>query len=485
MKPLKNNQRLIFLAFLLLAVLSFSSLACQAAYRLASGEPLSSQVSPVAEVQTTPAPVQPGGGDAEPTETGRPIRPQVTPQPGTTDAAPTADPHLPTESPTPMPKDLQVRVFEDLWKTVKDVYLYPDFNGLDWDAVHVEYRKKIDDGLTNQQFYSDMREMIDRLGDNHSAFLSPDEAKAQAQEYAGNYNFVGIGVLVSASEDKTRAVILVVFADSPAEKAGLKPRDSIFTADGQAIIDATGAIRPIIRGPAGTQVTLEVQTPGTDKRKVTITRAAINSSMTLPHSVLTSPGGKRVGYIFLMTFNDSTVPASIRDAINEMSAPGPLDGLIIDDRENSGGAVNLMEEVLSYFSKGVVGHFYNREKDEAVDLKKGKDLHGSQTMPLVILVGKGSYSAGEIFPGILQDLGRAYLIGETTNGVVELKYVYSFEDGSQAEIAAESFRPLNHPNTTWEKVGVKPDQEVVSSWDQYSVENDPAVVAALQHIDGK
>ena len=102
---------------------------------------------------------------------------------------------------------------------------------------------------------------------------------------------------------------------------------------------------------------------------------------------------------------------------------------------------------------------------------------------VVILIGKGSFSAGELFPGILQDMGRAYLIGETTNGVVESKYIYDFEDGSQAEISAEAFRPINQPDKTWQNAGVTPDLETPNTWDQYPLEQEPAVLTALQYFD--
>jgi len=115
----------------------------------------------------------------------------------------------------------------------------------------------------------------------------------------------------------------------------------------------------------------------------------------------------------------------------------------------------------------------------------GTDLSGSQSYPLVILIGKGSYSAGELFPGILQNIGRAYLIGETTNGVVETKYTYDFEDGSQAEISAEVFRPLNNPDKIWQNVGVTPDLEVANAWDQFPVEQEPAVISGMSYIDAQ
>ena len=81
----------------------------------------------------------------------------------------------------------------------------------------------------------------------------------------------------------------------------------------------------------------------------------------------------------------------------------------------------------------------------------GTDMNGSQSVPLVVLVGPDSVSFGEIFPGILKDLGRAYLIGETSGRQCRNPvYSYNFSDGSLALLAHDTFRPLNDPNQNWE-----------------------------------
>ena len=103
-------------------------------------------------------------------------------------------------------------------------------------------------------------------------------------------------------------------------------------------------------------------------------------------------------------------------------------------------------------------------------------------LPLVVLVGSGTASFGEIFAGVLQDTGRAYLIGTTTGGNVEILWGYDFEDGSQLWLANETFRPLNHPEQDWEKSGIIPDLTVAGEFDEYSLNNDPAVIAALQYL---
>jgi C-terminal peptidase prc len=377
---------------------------------------------------------------------------------------------------------LQINVFQDLWETVRDEYLYRDFNGLDWDAIHTEFKEIIRSGLSNDDFYQAMEEMIFRLGDEHSAFYSPEQVIRESAEFQGTYDFVGIGILVSAIPERNRGVIIAVFPDSPAEQAGLKPRDSILSVEGTPILDENGFLRSTIRGPEGTQVTIIVQTPGGEARPLTITRQRINSILPVNYEVITSASGKRIGYIFLVTFADSTVDESVAEALRQMTEAGPLDGLIIDNRSNNGGADTVVRPILSYLTKGTLGYWVNPKEEHPMSVPRPQDINGSQNVPLVVLVGEGTASFGEIFAGVLQDTGRAYVIGETTGGNVETLWGYDFEDGSRAWIAHESFRPLNQPEVNWEETGIIPNQEVLANWDEYTLETDPVILAAVEYL---
>ena len=359
----------------------------------------------------------------------------------------------------------------------------PDFNGLDWNAIHAEYRARIEAGLSNADYYAALAEMVDRLGDDHSAYVSPEDAAAEDAAYAGDVDYVGIGVYLSAVPERQRAVILAVFAGSPAEQAGLQMHDSILTVDGQPILDADGFLQPLIRGPEGSSLAMEVQNPAGETRQVTLTRQHITSPLPIPYEVLISPAGQRIGYLMLLTFSDSTVDERVGDLLREMNAAAPLDGLIIDNRNNEGGAGDVLEGVLTYFTSGVLGDFISRQEERPLRIRRSGDVEGSKTVPLVVLVGKDTVSYGEVFCGTLKDNGRAYLIGETSDGNVETLWRYDFEDGSRAWIANESFRPRNHPEQNWEQTGIIPDQAVPAPWDLYTTQTDPAVLAALEHFD--
>ena len=456
--------------FVLLPIL-VSSLACQAVFGVFNPTP-------------TPTPTL--------TSTFTPLPPTNTPSPSPTVVPPTATPIPPTLTPTltytpthpPVTASPnQLAVFEKLWQVINNEYLYPDFNGADWDALHDEYRQKVEAGLTPGEFYDTMNLLILQLGDEHSFFLSPEQVAEQEAEFNGNNDYVGVGVYTVAVPERKRVTIILTFPGGPAELAGLKSHDSILEVDGQPIIDENGIRVQLLRGPEGSQVTLTVESPGQEPRQVTLTRKRIQGALPVPYSLLTTPSGKRIGYILVSSFADDTVGAEVGQALVALSKDAPLDGVILDNRQNSGGADVVAQDTLSYFTSGNVGYFANRKGEKRWFRVNGKNVAGSASVPLVVLIGENTVSFGEIFAGVLKDEGRATLIGETTTGNVELLMRFDFVDGSRAWIAHEAFHPANHPNQNWEQTGIVPDVAVTSSWDEYDLDNDPAVLAALQTLD--
>ena len=89
----------------------------------------------------------------------------------------------------------QMETFNELWKAVNNNYVYPDFNGNDWDAIGEKYKLLIKKGVSQADFYFAMQEMIYELGDEHSSFETPEMVQEEQAAYAGDNNFVGIGAM--------------------------------------------------------------------------------------------------------------------------------------------------------------------------------------------------------------------------------------------------------------------------------------------------
>jgi C-terminal peptidase prc len=472
---MRNPGRRLLVWLPLVALL----LACRAANLVVLGQPLALRLT---ETPTATAIPPTATASATLTPTLTPTATQTVTPTASPTATVTITPIAPTATLTPLPLALQESIFQDLWLIVRDQYLYPDYNGLDWNAIRVEYLARIRAGLSNTDFYLAMDEMIARLGDEHSVYLNPERVRKDELEYKGIYDFAGIGVLISAVPERDRAVILGIFPGSPAERAGLQVRDSILSVGGLPILDENGFIMPWLVGPEGSQVTFEAQTPGEEPRTLTVTRQRINSTLPVPHTVIETPSGQRIGYILMVTFADGTVDESVAEALEEMSTAGRLDGVILDIRPNGGGVDTIVKPILSYFTSGTLGNFVSREEVRPFVIDEAVDISGSQEVPLAILIGLDTASFGEIFSGVLQDIGRATLIGVTTGGNVETLWGYDFEDGSRLWLASEVFRPLNNPAADWEQYGVVPDIQIQANWDEYTLENDPVVQAAVDHL---
>lgn len=126
--------------------------------------------------------------------------------------------------------------------------------------------------------------MLGASGDDHAAFLPPKEAAASSARLTGQYE--GIGVSIGA--DSGQVEIVSVMLDSPAERADLRVGDIIETVGATPIPEGdVDLAASLLRGKAGTDVSLEVSRPGDDLYSVTLTRERI------------ATGEKTVGYRFL------------------------------------------------------------------------------------------------------------------------------------------------------------------------------------------
>lgn len=396
--------------------------------------------------------------------------PLATVPPATALAQPTPELQINPE----VSKDTQLEVFDEMVPIISDVYVYPDFNGKDWNAIAANYRARIEAGLSTEQFYDAMQAMIVELGDEHSGFESPADVAQSEADLSGNNDYVGVGIYILPQLEKNQAAVIFVFPGSPAELSGLKPHDTILAVDGLPIVANGESFLFLARGPECSALVLTVRSPGGEPRDVMIVRQRIQSPLLIDSRLIPTSDGSRIGYIFLPTFFDQTIPGQVEEALRSF---GPLDGLIIDNRLNGGGSSEVVEPILAFFASGTMGEFVSRDGKRPLTIT-ANPIENSQDVPLVILVSEETVSFGEIFSGVLRDSGRAQIVGQTSLGNVEILHGYDFDDGSRLWIAAETFDSA-FSDTDWEKTGIIPDLAVTADWDEFIFETDPAIPAAL------
>lgn len=404
-----------------------------------------------------------------PTPSPRPTqRPAPTAEP--TLAPPTAEPSV---EPTPalMPFDEREQIFDEVWQTVKDHYLYPDFHGVDWDALHDQYAAQLDADQTRDEFYGMMVEMVATLNDEHSRFLPPAAAQTENATISNNEVTVGIGVLTKPRPDG--AFIQIVYPDSPAARAGLEPRDRIIAVDGRPYRADDGNLL----GEAGTSVRLTVVRPGEKLRDVVLSRQEVQNHI-VP-SYRRFPGD--IGYVSIPTLWVKDMDEQVNGALTDLVAEGPLNGIILDVRANGGGWGSVLSGLLSHFVRGQVGTFFDRHKVRPLEISApaGPDL---RRVSVVVLVDNQTASYAEVLAAVLQQEKGAEIVGTRTAGNTETTYAYTLSDGSRLWLAQEGFRLQN--GESLEGVGVEPDSTVDIDWTHYSEDDDPQLLEALRLLGG-
>lgn len=300
-----------------------------------------------------------------------------------------------------------------------------------------------------------LRGMTDGLRDDYSAFFAPPEQAALAEELAGEVEGIG----VTALQPEGRFTIVSVIPGSPAEDAGLRPDDVIDAANGTTLRGITNdAALGLIRGPAGSKVTLTIVRPG---KPAPLTVEVERRAVSFPVVKYERAADGRVAVIQAIIFNDKTTE-QLDAALGRAQEDG-VEGIVLDLRRNGGGWVTGAREMIGRFVPADRGPalYEDGEADADGDLVVESILGGGEEvfdLPLAVLVGGGTASAAEIVAGALRHYDRATLVGAPTFGKGLVQIVHDLPDGSSVRVTtAEWFTPDQRPIP---ETGLVPDVAV-------------------------
>lgn len=346
---------------------------------------------------------------------------------------------------------------------------------LNYSSVTKVYRSLIqqyDGKLTEQQLLDGLKHgLAEATGDPYTTYLTPEEAESFNNDLQGQFS--GIGAELGKNEQGSIQIIAPI-ADTPADKAGLQPKDIIASVNGKTTVgmsvdDAVKAIR----GEVGTKVKLQIIREGSQPLTVEITRQTIH----LP-SVTTEILDGNIGYMHITTFGNETA-ARVSEAAAQFKQKG-VKGVILDVRSNPGGQVDAAVSIASDWLPE--GKMIMQEKRGNTVIQSYRST-GAATLadvPTVVLINEGSASASEIVAAALRDNKQAYIIGEKSYGKGSVQRIINFGDSSQLKVTVASwFRPngknLNHQ-------GITPDKTVELTNEDAKAERDPQLSAAEAYL---
>jgi carboxyl-terminal processing protease len=284
--------------------------------------------------------------------------------------------------------------------------------------------------------------------------MSPEDFKELQIETQGSFSGIGIEITMKDS-------ILTVVSpidDTPAFKGGLKAGDKILKIEGETTKNITlmGAVKKL-RGPKGTDVTISIHRQGwTDLKEVTLTRDDI--PLLSVKSKILEPG---YGYMRIRSFQANTT-RDFKEALQGLSKEQPLQGLVLDLRNNPGGLLEQSVRISDIFlEEGLIVYTKARRKENNLSFSAHKNFL-KYDFPIVVLVNEGSASASEIVAGALQDHKRALILGAQTFGKGSVQTIHPMASGAGVRLTTALY--YTPSGRSIQAKGITPDIMVASTF---------------------
>ncbi|AAO36969.1 peptidase S41 [Clostridium tetani] len=341
------------------------------------------------------------------------------------------------------------------------------------DLIHERY-----DGEINEKDLEEgaIKGLANSLKDPYTVFMTKKEYDDFNTQTEGNYS--GVGIQLQAKDNKI--VIVDIFEESPARKAGILPKDEIekvndIPVDGSQLEKAVS----LMKGVEGSEVKLTLFRKDKGNFDVNLKRSKINLK-TVAGQML----DEDVALVQVTMFDENTAK-NFKSELDKLKSQG-MKGLVLDLRGNPGGVLDECVDMVSNFvpkGKTIVSTM-DKYKSERKYKSKGGNYVG---LPLVVLTNEGSASASEIFAGAIRDYKIGTLVGEKTFGKGLVQTLYETGEGTALKITISKYYTPNGENIN--KIGIKPDVEVKYPEEllkkPYNRNEDPQFKKALEVVKEK
>lgn len=313
-------------------------------------------------------------------------------------------------------------------------------------AIKDNYYGKLDN---DELVDSAIKGMIGALGDEYTSYSDISETDNFKQTVSGVYEGIGCTVGVNL---EGKIIVVSMFKNSPSEKAGLKVNDIILKIDGEDFTEKSSTdMSNYVKNSKESKVLLTVQR-NDEILDIEVERKKIE----IPYveGKIITKEDKKIGYIEISLFS-SVVYEQFKNELESLEKEN-IQGLIIDVRNNSGGYLSSVTDIINMFlKKGDI--IYRLESDNKTEIKKDTTKE-KRNYPIAVLVNSSSASASEILASAIKETYKGFVVGTNTYGKGTVQQTTTLPDGSMIKYTVQKWLT---PNGTWiNETGVEPTDYV-------------------------
>ena len=370
-------------------------------------------------------------------------------------AAPSAKPSAPPVKTAPKPAAVVPAPVKINTKTDDDPYEQLKLLTKAMEMIRANYvdEKKV----SYEQLVSGALEGMLRQLDPHCEYMGRQLFEDMQREQADTSE--GVGITISLKQ--SYLTIVTVREDGPAAKAGMLTGDQLVRIN-DVLTDNIGVVEAVklLRGKVGESVRITVRRPGTKQfLDFTIVRELLQESSVhdpmLVHEKLASPF--KIGYARISEFTQPTA-RDLATALDKLEAEG-MQAFVLDVRNNPGGlldtAVAVCGEFLPEGTVVVTQEGRNTSEDSPPYRTPKRNGRPARKYPMAVLINNGSASASEIVAGVMQDLGRAIIVGTTSFGKGSVQTILPMNNGAAMRLTTAKYYTPSH--RTIHEHGVTPN----------------------------
>lgn len=314
--------------------------------------------------------------------------------------------------------------------------------------------------------------MINYLDDPYATYFDGTSSTNFNQTLEGNYEGVGIEVTL----DNNKVKITKVFADTPAKKAGIKVGDYITKVNGESVEGKSlSDVVSLIKNAKNKEVEITI-TRDNQEKTMKVTRTTVDMPYT--SSKVYEENGKKIGYLKIEMFSNN-ITKQVKKELESLKKKN-IDKLVIDVRDNPGGYLTQVTEILSLFmtKKDVIYQLQTKNNKEKV---YGTSSKATYSYPVVVLINENSASASEILASAFKETYNAEIVGVNSYGKGTVQKTGDLNNGDTIKYTVQKWLT---PKGNWiNEKGVTPTKEVkleLKENETLTEDNDNQLKAAIE-----